>query len=370
MEKSGRMKSTVIDEYRPDGPQLQESMTTPGSTTESAAPKALSSTKVMIGVAAIALAGVLLYFSLRGISWKEVWTLLSGVQKQYVALVCVLGSTALFLRAYRWRILLTSGGRVSIGTAFWATSIGYFGNNFLPARAGEVARTMVISSRAGLSNAYVLTTALLERMADALALVVISSLVLLTLPSQPDWIAKAAKPFAIIGALGVISIAVFPRLEKLGVAILHRLPIRDGIRYTLISWLEHILDGFRAFHDAGRASGFLGLTVVIWCLDAVSSVLCARGLGLQLPLPIAFLLITGLGLGSALPSTPGYVGIYQFVAVSVLTPFGFRKADAIAYILLFQALSYVLVGMWGSIGFWQCRKKPEGTPAAIVNQTI
>ena len=39
-----------------------------------------------------------------------------------------------------------------------------------------------------------------------------------------------------------------------------------------------------------------------------------------------------MGLASALPSTPGYVGIYQFVAVSVLTPFGFSRTDAIAYI--------------------------------------
>ena len=279
-------------------------------------------------------------------------------------------SSALFLRAYRWRILLSSAGKVSVSTAFWATSIGYFGNNFLPARAGELARTMMISSRAGLASAYVLTTALLERMVDALALVVISALVLLTLPSQPDWLGKATKPFAVIGAIGVISIAVLPRLEKLGIAILRRLPIPDGLRYTLTGWLEHILDGFRAFHDARRAFGFLGLTIVIWCLDAVGAVTCARGLGLDLSFPVAFLLIAGLGLGSALPSTPGYVGIYQFVAVSILTPFGFGRSDAIAYILMIQAVSYVLVALWGSIGFWHFRRKPQGAPAAIVNQTV
>ena len=32
------------------------------------------------------------------------------------------------------------------------------------------------------------------------------------------------------------------------------------------------------------------------------------------------------------------LGIYQFVAVSVLTPFGFSRTDAIAYILVAQAL--------------------------------
>jgi len=85
-------------------------------------------------------------------------------------------------------------------------------------------------------------------------------------------------------------------------------------------------------------------------------VIGGSSLGLTSPFPVAFLLIAGLGLGSALPSTPGYVGIYQFVAVSVLTPFGFSKTDAIAYILLAQAISYLLVGFWGTIGLMRYRR--------------
>jgi uncharacterized membrane protein YbhN (UPF0104 family) len=60
--------------------------------------------------------------------------------------------------------------------------------------------------------------------------------------------------------------------------------------------------------------------------------------------------------GSALPSTPGYVGIYQFVAVTVLTPFGFSRADAIAFIVVAQALMYVVIGFWGAIGLSRYRR--------------
>jgi uncharacterized membrane protein YbhN (UPF0104 family) len=63
-----------------------------------------------------------------------------------------------------------------------------------------------------------------------------------------------------------------------------------------------------------------------------------------------------LSLGSALPSTPGYVGIYQFVAVTVLTPFGFSRTDAIAYILVVQAMMYVVIGFWGSLGLLRYRR--------------
>ena len=100
-----------------------------------------------------------------------------------------IGTLTLLLRAYRWRILLNAEGRVSIPTVFWATAAGYFGNNFLPARAGELVRTFLISTRSGLEPAYVLATALSERVADAVALVAIGALVLLTLPSPPGWLA-------------------------------------------------------------------------------------------------------------------------------------------------------------------------------------
>jgi len=115
------------------------------------------------------------------------------------------------------------------------------------------------------------------------------------------------------------------------------------------------LRGLRAFHDARRLSGFLALTVLIWCLDALGTVIGGAALGFRIPISVAFLLVAGLGLGSALPSTPGYVGIYQFVAVTVLTPFGFSRTDAIAYILVAQALMYVVIGFWGSIGLWRYR---------------
>jgi len=313
-------------------------------------PKAIS-----LGIAFL-LAAVLLYYSLRGIEWRQAGHVIAGASPGRLALVAALMSAALFLRAFRWRILLTAEGRVPVATAFWATSAGYFGNNFLPARAGELVRTFMISSRCGLSASYVLATALSERVADAIALVGISALVLLTLPNQPGWLANAAKPYAILGLTGALIIAVLPRMESLARRLLQRLPLPEALRLKLILAMEHGLRGIRAFHDGKRLTAFLALTIVIWCMDAAGTVMGGSALGLAIPVPVAFLLVAGLGLGSALPSTPGYVGIYQFVAVGVLTPFGFSRTDAIAYILVAQALQYAVIGLWGSLGFLQSRR--------------
>ncbi len=320
---------------------------------------------------ALALAGVLLYYSLRGINWGEVWHILSRADWSYVGLALLISSAALFLRSYRWRILLQSQAPVSVGMSFWATAAGYFGNQFLPARAGELVRTMMVSSGAGLGRTFVLTTALTERMADAITLVIISSIVMLTLSVKPGWIGQAARPFAFIGFAGARAILLIPKLEKLWDALILKLPIPKGIQEKLMKVLEQIHIGLRTFHDWNRLIGFFGITMVIWLCDSISTLVGMHALGMTTSLPVALLLITGLGLGSALPSTPGYVGIYQFVAVKVLVPFGFSNTDAIAYIILAQAMQYVHISFWGLIALAKSRGgtfRTESAPPAASRQ--
>lgn len=304
---------------------------------------------------ALLLAGVLLYYSLRGIDWAQVWHVLSRAEWSYVALAILILTVSLFLRAFRWRILLQSQAPVSVAISFWATAAGYFGNQFLPARAGEIVRTMMISSAAGLGRTFVLTTALTERLADAITLVIISSVVLLSLAVKPGWIAHAAKPFAIVGFGGALAILLIPKLEKLWDAIILKLPLPRGVQEKIMKILEQIHIGLRTFHEPKRLFGFFGVTMVIWLCDALGTLVGMHALGMSTTIPVALLLITGLGLGSALPSTPGYVGIYQFVAVNVLVPFGFSKTNAIAYILLAQALQYLHISFWGLIALAKSR---------------
>jgi uncharacterized protein (TIRG00374 family) len=320
--------------------------------------------KLISMLAAFALAAVLLYYSLRGIDWRAVWKLLQNAKPGYLAVACAISTLSLFLRAVRWRILLRAERPVTIPDAFWATSAGYFGNNFLPARAGELIRTYMVHSSSGLSTAYVLTTALSERVADAITLVVISAIALLTLPEQPGWLAHASKPFAILGACGILGFALAPRFAFIGDWLIDRLT-PHALRNKLHEILDHVILGIRAFHDGKRLAGFGALTVVIWSNDALFTVVAARAIDLRIEMTVAYLLLAGLGLASALPSTPGYVGVYQFVAVSVLVPFGMSRTDAIGYILLAQAMQYLMLGGWGAIGFWKFRRGKLDVHGAI-----
>ena len=313
---------------------------------------------------AAALAAIFLWYSLRGISWDSAGRIVAEASVPRLLAAGCLSTVALFLRACRWRVLLNADGEVDVPEAFWATAAGYFGNNFLPARAGELVRTVMISARHNLDKAYVLATALAERVADAIALVLISAVVLLLLPQEPGWLIRAARPFAALGALGALAIALLPLLGRRATALANRAPIPHALRPKLADGIEQGLRGLAAFHHHRRLAAFLAFTIVIWMLDGVGTVIGASALHLAMPFPIALLLLAGLGLGSALPSTPGYVGIYQFVAVSVLVPFGFSRTDAIAYILVAQAMNYAVVGAWGLAGFLRYRHLQGLTPSS------
>ena len=63
--------------------------------------------------------------------------------------------------------------------------------------------------------------------------------------------------------------------------------------------------------------------------------------------------MAAIGLSSALPSTPGNIGVFQFVTVSVLVPFGVTHTDALAYALILQALNYVVVAILGLLALWR-----------------
>lgn len=299
--------------------------------------------------------GILLYYSLRGVDWAAVWRTIRAAEWQYLLAAAAITSGSYFLRAMRWRVLLNAEGHFGMGTVFWANMAGYLGNNFLPARAGEVLRSVLISSRSKLSKTYVLTTALSERLMDVIALVLGASLVLLTVSPKPRWMEDLSRTMAIVAGLGAVAIMVLPHTGSLLESILRRVPMPEGLRKVLLQLAGQILLGMRAFHDWGRFASFVLLTLVIWAADSTGAIVAARGLGLHFSFGVALLLLTGMGLGSALPSTPGYVGVYQFVAVTILMPFGVSRDAALAYILVVQVSGYVVVTVFGLPGLYKAR---------------
>jgi uncharacterized protein (TIRG00374 family) len=310
-------------------------------------------------IVSTALAVVLLYFALRGVDWRRVGQMIASASWKPLLASASITCVSFFMRAVRWRILLNATAKLSVGEVYWANMAGYFGNQYLPARAGELIRTVLISNRSPLSKTYVFTTALSERLMDVIALVLGSSIVLLGVNPKPSWMQDLSKTMAIVAGAGAVAIMIIPHTSGLLERLIAWMPLPERIRKIALVLAEQILSGMRAFHDWGRFAAFVFLTILIWAADALSTMACAQSVGVHISFRIALLVLTALGLSSALPSTPGYVGIFQFVAVTVLAPFGIDRDAALAYILLLQAQAYILVLPLGMPGLLRFRRAKQ-----------
>ena len=293
---------------------------------------------------AFVLAAVLLYFSFRGIDLAELGNTLRNAHLTPLATAVGFSGVALWLRSYRWRVLLNSGAQLPLSTVFWANALGYLGNNVLPARMGELLRIEALKRRHDISRSYLLATALIERVMDAGVLVLFTSAALLTIPGLPDWLHSASTTFSILSGIGILTLFLLPHAQVHAERWLSRIPRISGVA-------SRFLDGLRSLHSWWRSSQFLVLTLVIWPLDSYTGVQVANSIGLDLDLKTSMVVLAALGLSSAIPSTPGYVGVFQFVAVNVMKPFGIANSVALAWILLFQAVNYICQAFFGLIGF-------------------
>lgn len=258
-----------------------------------------------------------------------------------------------FVRALRWRVLLSAEKLVRPMTAFWAVSVGYLGNNLLPARAGELMRSVLLGRNVGIGESYVLATAVTERVLDAIVLLIVALVMLGFMPGWPEWLGAAARLVGVVGLLGLLGTIVASRTERTIRRLLLQVKLPQTVRFRLSEIVGDFLLGLRAFQHFGRAWRFAAFTLLAWSIDTFSAMQVARALGLDLSFPAALLLLSALGLASAAPSTPGYVGIYQFVAVTLLMPLGFSQGESLAYIIAFQAMIYGAVIPWGCLGLWQ-----------------
>jgi len=311
-------------------------------------------------VFAFLLAALLLYFTLRGLDWNSFWRAITGGHYEILLLTIPLASINYFIRAVRWSTLVNTEKKIPLLSIFWANMVGYLGNAYLPARAGELIRSAYLGQKSGAGTSFVFATALVERLLDVIALVLIGCVALLLQSQISSLLAEAIKFMAAAGVIGLAFVIAIPFQEQLIIRLIDRMPWPSRIGGIVSKQVGRFLVGMRSLHNISRLVSFILLTAVIWLLDGLGNMIGVHIISQSLSLGQALILLAALGLSSASPSTPGYIGVYQFVAVSVLVPFGFSRPAALAYILISQGIGYLVVSFWGLIGLWQVNRARLG----------
>src|SRR5687768_1068258 len=194
-------------------------------------------------ILAFSLAAVLLYYSLRGLDWVLFWQALRIGHYHYLFATLPMAGFNYFLRALRWRILVEDEKRLSPLTVFWANMIGYLGNLYLPARAGELFRSGVLGKESSKGMSFVLATALTERIIDAVVLVVILSAALLWQNDLPPFILSAVWGVGLGGLIGLLTLLILPHQEKLLRSLICRIPVPKTSRDRIEDQSTRFLTG-------------------------------------------------------------------------------------------------------------------------------
>ena len=253
------------------------------------------------------------------------------------------------LRAVAWRLLL--GGRAPWAAAFWALNAGYLVNNLIPMRAGEAARALLIAPRARVSFWHALSTVMVERLVDV---VLLAGMLLAAIPWVLD-LPQARHASLTLGGLAVALLLVLALMaffrEPLGRILETRLAPRVGRRaQRVLGWAQHFLGGLEALARPWRLIALLGLMAVSWLVQVAAYGITLRALVPQANLWWAAFVLGSVGMGVAVPSAPGGLGVMEGVMVFVLHALAVDPSVALAYALAVHGVYYLVTMTLGVVG--------------------
>ena len=157
--------------------------------------------KSILGVI-ISLAGI--YWALKDFHYINFKESIQQINLIYLVLAVFFLWGSVWLRGMRWKCLFQDDNSPSITSLYKAELIGYFGNNVLPLRLGELLRSYIVGNEYSLSKSFVFGTVILERLMDTLTLALFALLVILTYPLEGD----LKENIMLIGIISFIGITI------------------------------------------------------------------------------------------------------------------------------------------------------------------
>ncbi len=271
---------------------------------------------------------------------------------QYVYLLPALALyfLGIAIRAARWHFLLRPIKPIPTRDLFRIVVIGYMANDILPLRMGELVRAIVLGMQSRISKTATLVTIVVERVFDGLTMLTFIVVASFALHFADDEVAMRVRLVAalfIAAILGLAILAGMPRrVERYAEIFLRHLPDAPRARATRMT--RSFLDGLGALRSPVDSLAIFALSLLAWLCETAMYFVIAFGFDLALPFP-AFLLATAFAnLATIMPSTPGYVGVFDAAIVYTLTQlFSVESNLATSYTLVLHAALYLPVTLLG-----------------------
>lgn len=309
------------------------------------------SIKLSIG---ILVSVVCVWLSMRDVRLSEVVAALRQANYGGFALSMALTLVGFWIRAIRWRSLISSPRRLSTDSLFSATMIGFMANNVLPFRLGEFVRPWALARRENLSKTTLLATVVVERAVDMLTLLGILGVAMLVHPldtsTEGGRMTRAGAGVLVVMCLGltafVIALEWSPKLAHTVFGWLTR-PLPEKIRTRIMSMLEHFFAGLGLFKDLPRLAWVFLLSFAMFLTFAFGLSVCMASLRLDVPWygGLTMLVITAIGI--MVPAAPGYIGTLNLACIAGLALFHVGKDAAVPFSWFYWASQWIPVTFVG-----------------------
>jgi glycosyltransferase 2 family protein len=278
-----------------------------------------------------------------------------------LALAVVLATLTFPLRVIRWRLLLRreDSGTYPALPLWHAVAVGFMANNILPLRAGELVRSYAASRLAGIRFTTVVSSIAVERIFDALTIVLLLSLALLSPDLPPALtvggvsVADVARVGALVGVGALMAAALVLAAPLAAERLVRRIVPWAGLAERLVSLIEGIRQGLVVLRAPGRLLGVVAWSLVLWLVNALAFYVGFASFDIPVGYDGALLLQGLLALGITIPSTPGFFGPFEAVIVAVLALYGVPRDLALSYALAFHLTTFVPItvfGLWSLTG--------------------
>ena len=312
--------------------------------------------KALFGVAITVAA---LWYVLRDVDFSEVLAQIATGNPLLLAASVFVATFGFFIRALRWKILLSPvKPDTALRSRFAGVSIGFMVNNILPARLGEVARAFAFSRMEPVSATAAFGSLVVERFMDGVVLLLFLVIPVFT-PGFPEAEALtqgaglAMFNFAIALVLGVLAVlvvmAALPR-QFLWVAERVARVLPEGVAAKLLAALHGLFDSIAIMRDPKLLALGFAWTFFFWTWHGLSFWLGMLAFGIDTGFVSAIFTEAVVGFAVAVPSAPGFVGTFHAGASFALTTvYGVSDPQALAFAFAYHFGGWIpitAIGLW------------------------
>ncbi len=299
-----------------------------------------------------------LWLALRKVPLAELVNLMAAARPVWLLLAIASLFLSVVARAWRWVVLL--GREKQFHDSLWAQGVGFLFTNVFPLRMGEPARVLVMAERCKLPFMQVGASAIAERLLDAATNV---CLLILVLPwmAVPTLMSRAGMSFGALALTGLAILLLVARFdrhsERLLQSVCARFPLLPAEK--IVARWSDLVNGFQPLTRGRIALRAISWSLVSWAFSIAVNWCALRTFQPDGRLVEAAFMTVALSFAVAVPSSPGFIGVFQLAGQQALVqPFGakYDPATALAITLTAHLVYYVLTTALGVIGLWRLGK--------------